>query len=112
MARLRRSGEGEGEELRAGDWGQVLEMESWGRPGDLCLFFSVSEGLTDLTFSFPLPTLLLALPTASRGSKETIFLSFNNEKAGSERWNGFSNLTQSWKQTEDSLLELWVPSGA
>lgn len=49
MARRRRSGDGEGEGQHAGVWGQALEMESWGRPGDLCLFFSVSKGLTDRT---------------------------------------------------------------
>lgn len=44
-----------------------------------------------------LSTFLLVFPSASRGSKETIFLLFNNEEAGSERWKAFSNLTQLWR---------------
>lgn len=79
MAHLRRSGEGEGEE----QWAGGLRTGSGdGVMGEAWRFVSVLFNLkgsyrmnTGAVFMSTVHTLLLTFPTASRGSKETIFLS-------------------------------------
>lgn len=56
--------------------------------------YSLDTGAVSIALLF---TRLLVFPSASRGSKETIVLPFNNEEAGSERCKTFSNLTQLWR---------------